>query len=162
MQLIDFIKNSNTWLTSFIILTNSVPFVINWFASFTLPLASSITVGVINWSQLHFLLQPAQTFLAFPAPNQKGKWVNLTAGFGTDCRVTCEQSFLLLKYVGQVILEFGCKWWFQVKHKLISKTYSAKLIETQEPRFWSFLYFPELAEAFNRLQDEYSMQWVDQ
>ena len=162
MQLIDLIKNSNTWLTSFIMLTKSVPVLINWFASFTLPLASSITVSVINWSQLHFLLQPAQTFLAFPAPNQKGKWVNLTAGFGTDCRVTCEQSFLLLTDAGQVILKLGCKWWFQVKHKLISKTYSAKLIETQEPRFWSFLYYPELAEAFNRLQDEYSMQWVDQ
>ena len=45
VQLIDLIKNSNTWLTSFIMLTNSVPFVINWFASFTLPLASSITVS---------------------------------------------------------------------------------------------------------------------
>ena len=74
VQLIDLIKNSNTWLTPFIMLTNSVPFVINWFASFTLPLASSITVSAVNQLiPVAFSLATCADFLGFPCATLKGK-----------------------------------------------------------------------------------------
>ena len=73
VQLIDLIKNSNTWLTSFIMLTNSVPFVINWFASFTLPLASSIKQSVNQLIPVAFSLNTCADFLGFPCAKSKGK-----------------------------------------------------------------------------------------
>ena len=73
VQLIDLIKNSNTWLTSFIMLTKSVPFVINWFASFTLPLASSIKQSVNQLIPVAFSLKTCADFLGFPCATLKGK-----------------------------------------------------------------------------------------